>query len=112
MEHLNQSFTIKFDYKVHFTSELFHKQNTLLNDFLAGIGSIYSANRKILFVLDEGVANTHASLVKDIKVYFAMYNSVNLVPDILSIPGGEKAKNNPEYLDEVLEAAIDRLQLA
>ena len=112
MEHLNQSFTIKFDYKVHFTSELFHKQNTLLNDFLAGIGSIYSANRKILFVLDEGVANTHPNLVKDIKVYFAMYNSVNLVPDILSIPGGEKAKNNPEYLDEVLEAVnlygIDR----
>ena len=111
MEHLNQSFTIKYDYKVYFTSELFHKQNTLLHDFLSKADSIHG-NRKILFVLDDGVANSHPDLVKNIKAYFAYYDAVKLIPDVLIIPGGERAKNDTDYLDEVLEAVnlygIDR----
>ena len=50
MEHLNQSFTIKYDYKVYFTSALFHKQNTLLHDFLNKSDSVHGA-RKILFIM-------------------------------------------------------------
>lgn len=111
MEHLNQSFTIRYSYKVEFTSNLFHQQNTLLHDFL-GQTDLKSEQRKILFVLDDGVADKHPDLVKNIKAYFATYHAVQLIPDILIIPGGEKAKNNPDYLNEVLEAVnlygIDR----
>jgi 3-dehydroquinate synthase len=111
MEHLTQSFTIKYDYKVYFTSALFHKQNTLFNDFLNKPDSA-QGNRKILFIIDDGVANAHPDLIKEIKTYFTIYSSVQLMPDVLVVPGGERAKNNEDYLNQVLEAinlyGIDR----
>lgn len=111
MEHLNQSFTLQYNYKVYFTSDLFHKQNTLLYDFLNQSGT-NPESRKILFVLDDGVANEHPDLVKNIKNYFTIYHTVQLMPDILIIPGGERAKNDTDCLNEILEAVnlygIDR----
>ena len=68
--------------------------------------------KKILFVIDEGVANAHKDLNTQIKTYFAKYSQTQLVQDILVIPGGEKVKNNTQYFDQVLEAinlhGIDR----
>lgn len=111
MEHLSQSFTVKYDYKVYFTSSLFHHTNTLFNDFLAGSGSV-SERRKIIFVIDDGVAHAHPGLIPDLKTYFSTYNSVQLIPDILVIPGGERAKNDEACFKQIVEAintyGIDR----
>ena len=111
MDTLHQSFTVKFSYNVFFTSALFTPANKLINDFL--IGNNPSASiKKIFFVIDEGVVNTHPALVGQIKDYFIQHNQTQLIQDILIIPGGETVKNDTRYLDQVLEAinthGIDR----
>ncbi|RYD81087.1 MAG: 3-dehydroquinate synthase, partial [Sphingobacteriales bacterium] len=67
---------------------------------------------KILFIIDEGVANAHPDLNQNIKKYFNKYSHTQLVDDILVIPGGEIVKNETKYFDQVLEAVntygIDR----
>ena len=105
MKYLQQSFQVKFEYKVFFTSGLFNPSNTLLNDFLKGPGII----RKILFVVDEGVG---FEVVQQLKEYFKIHHAVQLVPEIVIVPGGEILKNEIKYFDQILEAVnehkIDR----
>ena len=110
MEHLHQSFTIKYEYNVFFTSGLFAVENPLLNDFLLATKS--GAVKKILFVVDKGVANTNPELIGQIKKYFTQYNSVQLIQDIIIVPGGEVVKNSTQYFEQVVQAVntygIDR----
>jgi 3-dehydroquinate synthase len=111
MKHLTQSFSIKFEFPVYFTSAVFKAENTLLNDFLLQSSST-SITRKILFVVDEDVANTTPNLIVDIKAYFAVHNTVSLVPDIITVPGGEVVKSSETFFNQVLETVnkygIDR----
>jgi len=110
MEHLHQSFTIKYEYNVFFTSGLFAVENPLLNDFLSASQS--AAIKKILFVVDEGVVNTNPDLLNQIKAYFLQNNSAQLINDILIVPGGEVVKNDTQYFEQVVQAVntygIDR----
>ncbi len=111
MEHLNQSFTVQYQYNIFFTSALFSPENELLNSFLVNLNPAVTV-KKILFVIDEGVANAHPGLITEIQTYFYKYNRTQLVQDILVIPGGEVVKNDTRYFDQVLEAinvhGIDR----
>ena len=111
MKHLTQSFSIKFEFPVYFTSAVFKSENTLLNDYLLQSSST-GITRKILFVVDEDVANATPNLIADIKAYFAVHNTVNLVPDIIVVPGGEVVKSSETYFNQVLETVnkygIDR----
>lgn len=110
MKHLTQSFSIKFEFPVYFTSAVFQTGNTLLNDFLKS--SDNGIKRKIMFVADEGVVNAMPNLLNDIKTYFAVHTTVNLIPDIIIVPGGEVVKSSETYFNQVLEAVnkhgIDR----
>lgn len=105
MKYLQQSFSVKFEYKVYFTSGLFDPSNPLINDFLKTDGR----PRKILFVIDEGVGR---AVSDQINAYFTVYKAVNLIPEILFVPGGEQVKNDTQYFDQILEAVnthkIDR----
>lgn len=111
MEHLQQSFTVQYNFNVFFTANLFAVENNLFSNFLAGLNPA-KAVKKIFFVVDEGVANAHPDLDQTIKNYFIKYNQTQLVQDILVIPGGEIVKNETQYFDKVLEAVntygIDR----
>jgi 3-dehydroquinate synthase len=106
MDHLQQSFTVKFEYNVFFTSGLFAPGNLLLNDFLTGKTSSATA-KKILFVVDDGVANTHPELIPQIKAYFNKNRSITLIDDIIIVPGGEIVKNDTTYFEQLLQAVTD-----
>jgi 3-dehydroquinate synthase len=111
MKHLSQSFSVKFEYQVYFTTGLFNKTNTLFHDFLGGSGTSVSL-RKILFVADKGVTDAHPTLITEIQEYFSFDKHVQLIPDILIVPGGEIVKNDITYFNSVVEAVntygIDR----
>jgi len=111
MEHLQQNFSVKYSYNVFFTSGLFASDNPLLNEFLTNAATS-GALRKILFVVDQGVADAHERLLPEIDAYFRAYTAVQLVPEILIIPGGEQVKNDERYFELILEAVnnygIDR----
>ncbi len=110
MSYLEQSFSVKFEYKIFFTSSLFDTSNTTLGDFFKGKAS--EALRKIFFVVDRGVADAHPNLLADIKAYFSQHTDVQLIPDILVIPGGEACKNDVPLFNQLVEAVnvygIDR----
>jgi 3-dehydroquinate synthase len=103
MESIRQKFTVEFSYPVHFTERLFEIQNTLLADLISHDNS--PAPRKILFVIDSGVAEAHPELAKQIEKYIKHYHLIFKWCDApLIIPGGEDAKNEPDLVEYLLEA--------
>ncbi|GEO08404.1 3-dehydroquinate synthase [Segetibacter aerophilus] len=110
-DYLEQSFSVKFEYRVHFTSGLFDTTNTLLEDFFKE-RQIEGMQQKILFVLDEGVAQSHPGLVDKINAYFDHFKTVKLAENIVLVPGGEKVKNHSYYneflINTVNDFGIDR----
>lgn len=111
MEHLQQSFNIKFEYKVYFTSGLFDISNKLFSDFFSDTASP-EIPRKLLFVLDQGVIDAGTDVVSQIKDYFSSHTTVQLIQEFITVPGGEIVKNDKRYFSKILEAVnahkIDR----
>jgi len=58
------------------------------------------------------VANTNPELIGHIKKYFTQYSSVQLIQNIIIVPGGEVVKNSTQYFEQVVQAVntygIDR----
>lgn len=110
MDYLEQSFNIRYHYKIFFTEGLFDSDNLLLADFFNGESS--AAQKKVLFVLDAGLVDANPALQTAITAYFQVHRAVELVSEILIVPGGEAAKNNPAVLESIIEAVdvhgIDR----
>jgi 3-dehydroquinate synthase len=110
MNYLQQSFSVRFEYKVFFTTHLFKQDNSLFHDFLQSQKS--DITKKLLFVLDEGVVKHHPQLQQDIRDYFDREESFSIVPEMLVLPGGEAAKNDPDLFLQIVEAVnaygIDR----
>lgn len=102
MDFIEQEFSVKFNYKVYFTSAIFNIQNALFNNFLKEKKT--NSIQKIFFVIDAHVANAHKNLIGEIRAYFKKYTSVILVDDILIIPGGEAVKNDLYLFNKIIEA--------
>lgn len=107
---LQQSFQVRFEYKVCFTEHLFAPENPAFRDFLASQQS--ETTRKLLFVLDKGVTDAHPQLQQQIRDYADGLPGFVLVPEMLVIEGGESAKNDIGLFDRIVEAVnaygIDR----
>src|SRR5690606_7289843 len=67
---------------------------------------------KILFVVDQGVVDAGNNIDQQLNDYFRKYTGLQLVPEIICVPGGELVKNDTRYFDRILEAVnthgIDR----
>ncbi|MFN3848366.1 MAG: 3-dehydroquinate synthase [Spirosomataceae bacterium] len=111
MNVIQQSFQVPFTFNIIFTKDLFSTENQEFSKFLSNFGD-NSFQKKILFLIDEGVAEAHPSLKDAIKGYFQGQSKISLVEEILVMPGGEQVKNDTKYLDETLLAinkyGIDR----
>lgn len=103
MNYLEQSFSVHFDYRVYFTSDIFDVSNKEFENFLRE-RTVPSTTQKILFVIDEGVLSAHPELTNEIRSYFKNNVSVSLVEEIIVIPGGEQAKNHSEYFDLIIKS--------
>ncbi len=107
MDHLHQAFSVRFTYTVFFTERIFDTTNSLLADFFSQQATA-DTRKKILFIIDSGVVDTHPDLPTTINAYFAQHTDlVDLVPELLIIPGGEAAKNDPNLVEKIVDA-IDR----
>ena len=110
MDYLQQSFSVRFEYKVFFTEHLFNSTNRAFKDFLNSQRT--DTIKKILFVIDEGVSVNHPLLENDIREYFSDLDGFILIDKFLVIEGGEHAKNSEmlfySLVDAVDEYGIDR----
>ena len=111
MEFLRQVFSIRFEYKVFFTTGLFDERNDVFRSFIRETKSP-GVVRKILFVLDSGFLEHHPRLVQQIKAHLSDEPDIRLVEEMVLLPGGEVTKNDDRWLEAVLEAVhrhgIDR----
>lgn len=110
MEYLQQTFSVRFEYKVFFTEHLFAAANPLFRNFLQSQQT--DVTKKLLFVIDEGVAACHPDLQAQINAYFREEKAFILAEEILVLQGGEQAKNNEALFYRIVDAVnaygIDR----
>ncbi|MES2139347.1 MAG: 3-dehydroquinate synthase [Bacteroidota bacterium] len=110
MKQLTQAFQVEYKYNVFFTESLFQEHNPTLFNFLNGFGQ-KNYKKKILFLIDDQVINCHDYLRSDIPNYFSKNHCVDLVSELLILPGGENAKND-NHTESIVEAihqhGIDR----
>ena len=110
VNYIKQSFSVTFEYKVFFTSSLFSSSNNLFSEFVKE--NIEDSSQKILFVIDDGVVKNHPELLNQINNYFQKHATIELIKDILIIPGGEQSKNDKRSFNRIVEAVhvhgIDR----
>src|SRR5262252_6989836 len=83
-----QTFSIRYDYPVHFTRDLFDQRNPCLRQVLMS-GPLARPQRVAVF-LDEGVTLAWPQLADLIADYAAAHAAaMELVGDIVVIPGGD-----------------------
>ncbi|UTA68555.1 MULTISPECIES: 3-dehydroquinate synthase [Emticicia] len=111
MNVIQQAFQVPFSFNIIFTQNLFSSENKAFINFLTNFGEP-GFQKKILFLIDAGVAEKHQYLPESIKQYFQGQTQIDLADEILVLPGGELVKNDSQYLDKVLLAinqyGIDR----
>lgn len=106
---IKQVFTVKYEYDVRFTTDLFSTTNDVLPRFFASRAT-EEVRPKLLVVVDAGVAACHEQLPERITACLAGIPDVSLAADILMVPGGEAAKNDPETVDRIIDA-VDRYRI-
>lgn len=90
-------------HRVFFTDHAFAPANRLLRDLLAEGDDPGPA--RVLFVVDEMLAETNASLLADIRKYCAAHaKAVVLVREPLVIEGGERVKNSYFHVSQIQSA--------
>lgn len=102
---IEQSFKVEYNYQLHFTQHLFHKENTLFNSIFGEYAS--KGGVKILFVIDEGVVEAHQNLLDEIKAYCENYAPQIQHRDTIVLPGGEQVKHSSTSLNRVLQGVND-----
>ncbi len=110
MRTIDQTVNVTFHYPVYFTEGLFAENNPLLVNTLAQPDEEV---KRVLFVVDEGVADHHPALLDDIRVYCEAWGE-RLEPTAapILVQGGEQTKNSPANVERVQRAVhehgIDR----
>ncbi|RRQ47675.1 3-dehydroquinate synthase [Maribacter algicola] len=98
---IKQSFSVQYEYQLHFTKDLFHVDNQLFVNIMKGYKDYEAV--KLFFVVDKGVADNHPDLLNKISSYCSLYSGNLTCTNTLVIDGGEQSKNHAEYIDLVLK---------
>lgn len=105
---IKQVFTVKYEYDVRFTTDLFSPTNHVLSHFFASKAA--AVTPKVLVVVDAGVAACHERLAERITACLAGIPNLSPVTDIMMVPGGEAAKNDPATVDRIIDA-VDQYRI-
>lgn len=109
MEYIQQKFDVSFSYNVFFSSHLFDLDNKCLSSFLESNAAV-AYTKKLLVVLDGGVANAHPGLSEKISTYLGQVKGFQLAPEIITISGGEQVKNDLPLLFSLVDA-VDKYKI-
>ena len=105
MRCIEHNIEVRWRHRVFFTDHALAPANTLLRDLLAE--SEDSIPSRVLFVMDESLANADASLLAQVRSYCATHaDRVVLACEPLVIEGGERVKNSYFHVSQI-QSAID-----
>jgi len=99
-QQIHQQFQVIFNYDIIFSSAIFAPSNASVINVIHKEPSLQPP--KIAIVIDEGVVKYSPALARSIAAYFKQYDYHDITRNILVLPGGEKIKNDPAYVDRVL----------
>lgn len=102
----HQSFAVQYDYPVHFTHDLFSRDNSVFVSALAR----KEANKRHRFVvfIDADVAASWPGLAHDICAYADCHAAqLQLLAHPETIPGGEQVKHDPELVTRLQRRLVD-----
>ena len=97
-----QSFDVRYNYPVYFTRDAFDPSNSCVQTALSRLEP-NNRHRLAVFV-DEGVTLTRPHLIGQIARYAAQHaQSMQIVDDIVIVPGGEVVKNHHDCVEHILK---------
>jgi len=104
--YIEQRFVVPFSYKVYFTQNLFHPDNTLLNDVVKSASGNIPVRSLIL--LDEELIQKTPDLPKQLDTYYHKFSKTfSSLIEPLILPGGEASKNNIQSIEKIADAIND-----
>ena len=104
--YLDAQFSVPFRYRVHFTRDVFARENPLFATVVSG--SIPGQPSRVLFVVDDGVSTAHAGFCASIEEYCRAHPAdLMLAGPPLIVPGGEGIKNDPSAVARLLQGMHD-----
>ena len=113
MQSISANVVVSFHYDVHFTTDLFDPENTLLLDTILRDKEPGEVRHKsfrpvrVMFAIDESVEK-FCSVASKIHKYFQAHASkIALCCEPLLLPGGERIKNEAEHVARVQQAVHD-----
>ena len=104
---LKAEFSVPYEYEIHFTNDLFGLENRLIANYFSKQKLTEDQNPKVVFMIDQGVADHHPDMTNRIQEYFETLPQVRLIEEFYIFPGGEVIKNDRESQEEMLNI-IDR----
>ena len=105
MRCIEHTLEVRWRHRVFFTDAAFAPTNVLLRDLL--VEATDPTPARVLFVVDESLAEAQPALLPDIRAYCAAHaDTVVLVREPLVIEGGERVKNSYFHVTQI-QSAID-----
>jgi 3-dehydroquinate synthase len=109
MSVIQRAIKVGYDLRVYFTRGVFAATNPLLRDVL--LGDTSERKHSVIIVLDESLAQSQPTLVRDIETYFSQGSQrLELVCPPMVIEGGERTKNSYFHVSEI-HSHIDRFHI-
>ncbi len=97
-------FQVPFTHRLRFTQDCFGSDWQVLASLLQSSGE---QSAKVQVWLDSGLTDACSEMLNQVQRRFLGESSIELVSDVCSLPGGEIIKNDPSYVEQILQA-IDR----
>ena len=106
-----QTFTVRYEYPVHFTEGLFDPANPLLAEVVARLEP--ERRHRCLAFVDQGLLGSRPGLGDEIAAYARRHAAkMALVAPAIAVPGGERVKYELAFVEQmqrqVFEHHIDR----
>lgn len=102
---IKQSFSVQYEYQLLFTQGVFHIDNPIFVDTIAG----YKPNEaiKVFFVIDKGLADAHTNIAQQIEAYCTAHSNQLKYTQSIVLDGGEQSKNSSGAIEAVLQGIND-----
>ena len=106
MQTLDQEFSVTYRYQVHFTRNLFTDHRNALLETLRN--SAREEPTELLLVIDDGVLEHHPDLPDALRSFAREESAVTTPGEPIVLPGGERAKNDPDHVRRIHRAVYDQ----
>ena len=105
MSLIERTIQVRYQLRVHFTQNVFDRDNSLLQQILT---ANESSPKKALVIVDESLALAQPGLLRSIENYFEAHSpGLRLVCPPMIIEGGERAKNSYFHVSEI-QSQVER----